>query len=108
LHQNLAIALVLMTGITAVAIMTIVRMVFKKDERLAEIRAREATGISPELRETLDSLRREVAQLRDTSTQYDVSFDAALQRLEGRVVHLEQRGTSAAGTGESASVKVGR
>jgi hypothetical protein len=37
----------------------------------------------------VDALRKEVADLRDTATRYDVSFDTALQRLEARVVNLE-------------------
>ena len=47
-------------------------------------------------RETLDaveSLRKEVEQLRDTTTRYDLSFDTALQRLEARVGHLESERT---------------
>src|SRR5438094_807718 len=41
-----------------------------------------------------DDLRQELAALRDTSTQFDMSFDAALQRLEARVRHLEGRHVS--------------
>jgi len=41
------------------------------------------------LRLTVEQLRNEVRTLRDTSTQYDVSFDTALQRLERRVNSLE-------------------
>jgi aspartate carbamoyltransferase catalytic subunit len=43
----------------------------------------------------VDSLRKEVAELRDTSTRFDLSFDTALQRLESRVEHLENRSSSA-------------
>jgi hypothetical protein len=37
----------------------------------------------------VEALRKEVAQLRDTATRYDISFDTALQRLEARVGHME-------------------
>src|SRR2546423_11385974 len=37
----------------------------------------------------VNALRMEVADLRDTATRYDVSFDTALQRIEARVGHLE-------------------
>ena len=37
----------------------------------------------------VDALRREVGDLRDTATRYDVSFDTALQRIEARVDFLE-------------------
>lgn len=39
----------------------------------------------------LEELRREIAALRDTSTQYDMSFDTALQRLESRIGHMENQ-----------------
>ena len=37
----------------------------------------------------VNALRQEVADLRDTATRYDVSFDTALQRVEARVGFLE-------------------
>ena len=40
---------------------------------------------------SIESLREEIRALRDTSTQYDVSFDNALQRIEQRVGSLERR-----------------
>lgn len=42
------------------------------------------------LRSELEALRQEVRSLRDTSTQYDLSFDTALQRMEQRVVGVER------------------
>ena len=51
--------------------------------------------------EAVEELRREVAELRDTSTRYDVSFDSALQRLEGRIGGLERRVGPADGARES-------
>ncbi|MCX6361202.1 MAG: hypothetical protein NT029_15455 [Armatimonadetes bacterium] len=41
--------------------------------------------------EAVEALRREMAELRDTSTRFDVSFDTALQRMEERMSTLEQR-----------------
>jgi hypothetical protein len=37
----------------------------------------------------VQGLRKEVAQLRDTTTRYDLAFDTALQRMESRVENLE-------------------
>jgi hypothetical protein len=42
----------------------------------------------------LDELRHEVRALRDTSTKFDVAFDAALDRLEQRLEHVELRQAS--------------
>ena len=43
------------------------------------------------VRGELESLRLEVRSLRDTSMQYDLSFDTALQRMEHRVEGIERR-----------------
>ena len=37
----------------------------------------------------LRNLRNQIAELRDTTTRYDMSFDSALQRLENRMTHME-------------------
>ena len=42
----------------------------------------------------LQALRQQMAELRDTTTRYDMSFDAALQRVESRVGGVEQRLTA--------------
>jgi hypothetical protein len=43
------------------------------------------------VRAAIDDLRQEVKALRDTTMQYDLSFDSALQRMERRVEALENR-----------------
>jgi hypothetical protein len=43
------------------------------------------------VRAAIDDLRQEVKALRDTTMQYDLSFDSALQRMEHRVEALENR-----------------
>src|SRR5690348_17131377 len=43
------------------------------------------------LRAEVAQLRKEIHELRDTTTQYDLSFDTALQRLESRVHQVEQQ-----------------
>ena len=52
------------------------------------------------LRAEVETLRQEVRSLRDTSMQYDLSFDTALQRMEKRVEGVERRtgATTAADT----------
>lgn len=45
----------------------------------------------PNLAARLAYLEQELAVLRDTTTQFDMSFDAALDRLEGRVNRVESR-----------------
>src|SRR5262249_14805984 len=43
-----------------------------------------------ELASTVAELKREVAQLRDTTTRYDMAFDTALERLESRIAQVEK------------------
>jgi hypothetical protein len=42
----------------------------------------------------LQDLKKQMAELRDTTTRYDMSFDAALQRMESRMGQVEQRLTT--------------
>ena len=61
---------------------------------LAQLKAQQQGSGGQEvalLRQELAALREEVHSLRDTSTQYDLSFDTALQRMEQRVAHVEQQ-----------------
>ena len=39
----------------------------------------------------LKSLKQQIAEMQSTSHQFDISFDEALSRLEGRVGHLEAK-----------------
>ena len=45
---------------------------------------------SKEIVQALQDLRREVAELRETTTRFDMSFDAAMTSLENRVERVEQ------------------
>jgi division protein CdvB (Snf7/Vps24/ESCRT-III family) len=79
----------------------ITAIITSHQRKLADIKARMGTGndtaaastIRSEvssLRVELNSLRNEVASLRDTTTTFDMSFDAAISRLEQRVERLDQ------------------
>jgi hypothetical protein len=59
--------------------------------KLEEIKAKQRSNIDQETKAALDALRAEIASLRDTTTQYDVSFDTALRRIESRMGHVEQK-----------------
>ncbi len=77
---------------------------------LEEIKARQRVQINEETKAAIEALREEFKALRDTTTQYDVSFDTALRRLESRVGHLEQRvGQSVYGQQDASEIQsVGR
>lgn len=65
--------------------------------KLAEIKARMGIGtdsaVINEIKGEMGALRREVTSLRDTTTTFDMSFDAAISRLEHRVDRIEGSGT---------------
>lgn len=50
---------------------------------------------SPGLVEEVQALRRELTQLRETTTRFDMSFDATLDRLERRMENVEHGGSVA-------------
>ena len=57
----------------------IVRMVLKHRERLSDLQNKSVGG-SPALIEEVATLRREMEALRETTTRFDMSFDAALSQ----------------------------
>ena len=69
----------------------IVRMVLKHREKLEAMKyPKPGPPGSPVVMDALDELRREMAMLRDTTTKFDMSFDAALARVEDRLNTLER------------------
>lgn len=66
----------------------ITRMILKHREKLHAMRYPQegAPGVIQEIQ----ALRREVTALRETTTKFDMAFDAAIDRLEDRVGSLEQ------------------
>jgi hypothetical protein len=59
-------------------------------QKIAEIKARGQSadsGLANEIRE----LKKQVEEMRDTTSRYDMSFDTALQRIESRVANVETR-----------------
>ena len=73
--------------------------------KLEEIKAKGRSNIDQETRAALEAFRAEIAALRDTTTQYDVSFDTALRRLESRMSQVEQKQLTA---GEPELAQIGR
>jgi len=59
--------------------------------RMMELKLRLTQGNDSEVRASIEALRAEVRALRDTTMQYDISFDSALQRVESRVDKIERR-----------------
>ena len=59
--------------------------------RMMELKLRINQGDDASVKAAIEALRAEVRTLRDTTMQYDISFDSALQRVESRVDRIERR-----------------
>jgi hypothetical protein len=61
----------------------------RQRNKLEEMRLLRGQGAQGESISEIRKLQEQIHELRDTTTRYDMSFDAALQRLEARVSHIE-------------------
>jgi hypothetical protein len=75
--------------------------------KMLELQLRLRNEGSSSLQAEVEALRQEVRNLRDTTMQYDLSFDTALQRMEQRVEGIERRAIPGE-TGNVAELRNGR
>ena len=92
------IAIVLIFGLPVIGVIfgvgsKIVGDVLRSQERRLELRLQAQQGQADQVNQQLAALRAEVAGLRDTSTQFDVSVEQAVQRLEERIARIETKRT---------------
>jgi hypothetical protein len=74
----------------------------KSRERIAMLKMQTQQTPDQDVMRQLDALRQEISQLRDTCTQFDVSHDNALERLDQRMRLLESKNAATLSTsGES-------
>ena len=92
------VAVVCIFGVPIVAVLT------NHMRQMAEIKGRTA-GVDSTLGQELQEIKRQISELRDTTTKYDISFDAALQRMESRMTNVEQRLVSVEREVNSAEVR---
>jgi len=79
------IAALLLFGLPIVAVIT------SHQRKLAELKLRMGAQMNSPSSSELQELKRAIDELRDTTTRYDISFDAALQRMDSRMNNVEQR-----------------
>lgn len=79
------LAVLLIFGIPIIAILT------SHMRNMAQMKLDAQQKGDARLLAEIEQLRKEFASLRDTATQYDLSFDTALQRVEGRLGSIESR-----------------
>lgn len=100
-------SIVILFGSLGVIGAVIARMWFTHEERKLKIRSQSQSDAGGEtLRSEFDSLRAEVARLRDTSTQYDISIQHSLEDMQNRLERLEsKRAVSPAASGAQEPVE---
>jgi len=59
--------------------------------KMEELRNQKQVRISEDVRAEFAAVRAEIKALRDTATQYDISFDTSLQQAERRIAALERQ-----------------
>jgi uncharacterized membrane-anchored protein YhcB (DUF1043 family) len=82
---GMVVVLLLFGGIPITAI---ILEHFQKMKRLEVAKAKQGDS---NLKAQLDAIRREIADLRQTSTEYCLSLDSNLQNLQAHIAHLESR-----------------
>ena len=70
---------------------SIIQSILKSQERRMEMRLNAQQGKNEDVTHQIDGLRAEVAGLRDTSTQFDMSLEHSVERLEERVGRIETK-----------------
>lgn len=83
-----------------------VGMLTQHKRKLVEMQMK-GGGMDNSVRAELNALREEVRALRDTSMQYDLSFDNSLQRMEQRMSSVERR-VNAPVQEDSQNIQIGR
>jgi TolA-binding protein len=88
------IVLVLLIPLSAIVLgigSGIVQLVLKSSERRMELRLKAQKAQSGDAGKQIELLRAEIAALRDTTTQYDMTNDQIVQRLEERLSRIEAK-----------------
>ncbi len=77
--------------IIAITIISVTAIISENRKAIFMARLKMQGQDDPHLQATITALREEVRALRDTSMQYDLSFDTALQKMEQRMISLERK-----------------
>ena len=82
----------MLVGVPLLGISSIIPMLIWTHHRrkMEELRMQRGKVMAEDIRTEFAAIRAEIRDLRDTSMQYDLSFDTAMQQMERRVNKLER------------------
>ena len=82
----------MLVGVPLVGVSAIIPMLIWTHHRrkMEELRMKGNRLVTEDIRTEFAAIRAEIRDLRDTSMQYDLSFDTALQQMERRVNKIER------------------
>src|SRR4051794_30316383 len=82
----------MLVGVPLLGVSSIIPMLIWTHHRrkMEELRMQRGRMMSEDIRTEFAAVRAEIRDLRDTSMQYDLSFDTAMQQMERRVNKLER------------------
>jgi TolA-binding protein len=72
-------------------VIPVTAMVLKHRKEMARLEMERRTTVNQEIVAQIEALRREIAELRHTTTEYDMSLQMNLENLQERVRTLEQQ-----------------
>jgi hypothetical protein len=86
------VCLIIFLGVPLAAIFSIpIALILTHHRRkMEELSLRKQAVVAETIRAEFASVRAEIQALRDTTMQYDLSFDTTLQQMDQRMTHLER------------------
>ena len=96
MHEDAIVGVIAMALLSATIT---IGVVVTNIRRVVEGRAKATAQPDSAVVQELQDIKQQIADMRETTTKYDMSFDMALQRLEGRVVNLETEQQNRLGAG---------
>src|SRR5579862_3894160 len=88
--------LIPIVGVVCIASVIIAKMFFRFEERKHQMMFQDKSAGNESLQAEVETLRQEVARLRDTSTQYDISIQHTLEDMQQRLERVEGKRSVAA------------
>jgi hypothetical protein len=63
----------------------------KHKQKMEEIKTQRNQGLNSDVQAKLDALQRQIVEIKDQSSRFDLALDASQDRLEERIAFLEEK-----------------